>query len=899
MDLTAQTLNRKLQWILGVFVSLVSFIVYYITVQPTASFWDCGEFIACSRILGVMHPPGNPLVLLLGRLATMIPLFKDVGLRMNMLSVVSSSLTILFTFLIIAKLIERWRGEPRTWEDRLIVFGSAVFGALAFAFTDSFWFNAVEAEVYALSMLFTSSVIYLALKWEEQSAKASSLVLIFLIFYLFGMANGVHLENLLTFPFVFLIVWFHENVTVRRLLNLVAVQLAVPGLLYFLLFQYNPATIGYEEMLKRQADAVTFLKYFGGFWLIATLVYMYIKDRHVFAAWWVLPVIGLLSYSLYLVIYIRSGMNPPINENDPSTWVGMKDYLGRKQYGNEDMILTFLHRKADFWGYQIQLMYNRYFAWNFIGKGVTLDSQDRITEIVSFRGLYGIPFLVGLWGAVYHFIKDWKRALAVGVLFFVTGYAIVLYVNQPDPQPRERDYSYVGSFFAFALWIGIGMAAVFEWISDALKSKPRMKTAAFAAAGLLLTVAVPLNLFAFNHHDHSRAGNYVAWDYSYNILQTCEPDAVIFTNGDNDTFPLWYLQEVEGIRKDVRIVNLSLLNTSWYIRQLRDEHPKVPINLSDRAIESLQPMIWQTQEIEIPIPPEAVKKARAELGDTSTVKIGDRLVFPVKPTFNASGTQGIRVQDLMILQILHANQWQRPVYFAVTVSQDNFIGLAPYFRMDGLAFKVLPYTVRDVDGRVLEENILKKYKYRNLNNPGVYNDINILKLLQNYRSAFLQLSQWYLDRGRKADAARTLEQMSKIMPENVIPYSDERAALYIHKLSSDAGVQLDLNEQLKRVIPGQPVNRQDLFMTANYFMFNLQDWDAAEGILRRMIQADRNDFQAYSEMLRLYGLSGQHDKAVSLLEEYLTFHPGDTSASGELKRIKASLAPAEGAEKAR
>jgi hypothetical protein len=899
MDLSAQTLNRRLQWALGAFVFLASFIVYYLTVQPTASFWDCGEFIACSRILGVMHPPGNPLVLLLGRVSTMLPLFRDVALRMNVMSNIASGVTIWFTFLIIAKLIARWRGEPTTWEDRLVVYGSAVFGALAFAFTDSFWFNAVEAEVYALSMLFTSAVIYLALLWEEQSARASSLVLIFLIFYLFGLANGVHLENILTFPFVFMIAWFHENRTVRRLLNLVAVQIAVPGLLYFLLFQFNPAQYGYDELIQHQASAVQFLKIFGLIWLVATLAYIWFKDRHVFAVWWILPLIGILSYSLYLVIYIRAGMHPPINENDPSTIAAMQEYLGRKQYGNEDMILTFLHRKADFWNYQIHLMYNRYFAWNFIGKGTTLDSQDRIVEVFSFRGLYGIPFLVGLWGAIYHFMKDWKRALAVFVLFFVTGYAIVLYVNQPDPQPRERDYSYVGSFFAFALWIGIGMAAVLEWLSDALKRRPRWKKPAMTAVSLLLLIAVPVNLLAFNYREHNRAGNYVAWDYSYNILQTCEADAIIFTNGDNDTFPLWYLQEVEGIRKDVRIVNLSLLNTPWYIKQLRDEQPKVPINLSDRAIETLQPMIWQTQQIEIPIPPEAAARARKELGDTSTVKIGDKLVFPVKPTFSTSGTEGIRVQDLMILQILHANQWRRPVYFAVTVSQDNFIGLSPHFRMDGLAFKVLPYVVRDVDGRILEENVVKKYKYRNLNNPRVYNDLNILKLLQNYRSGFLQLVQWYIDRGRKADAARTVELMQKIMPEDVIPYSDERAALYINKLAGDAGIKLELNDQLGHVIPGQPINRQDLFMTANYFMFNLQDWDSAERVLRKLIDADHADMQAYSEMLRLYSLSRQHEKAASLLEEYLVYHPGDTSASGELKRIKSSLAPSASAEKAK
>ncbi|HEX9935429.1 MAG TPA: DUF2723 domain-containing protein, partial [bacterium] len=460
MDSAASGLNRKFQAITRALVFLISFIMYFKTMAPTTSYWDCGEFIACSQTLSVLHPPGAPLYLLIGRIMTMLPLSSDIGVRVNIFSVCISALTILFTFLIIVHLIRRYRGEPKTGEDRLILYFSGALGALGFAFTDSFWFNAVEAEVYAFSMFFTAGVVWLALVWEERSEKPNNLIYIFLIFYLFGLALSVHLLNLLVFPFILLIAYFHRNQTVRRLLMLLFVQVAVPMGLQFLFYQFNPNTMSYSEMLQHQAKASRFLMICGLSWTIVTMVYMYSKDRKVFTIWWVVPALAVFAYTTYLMIYMRARLHPPINENDPSTWKGMSDYLNRKQYGEDSMVLTFLYRKAEFWRYQIQMMYTRYFGWQFIGKGLMLDNQDRIIDIISFRGLYGLPFLVGLWGMVHHFAKDWKRALAVMVLFFMTGYAIIMYLNQPDPQPRERDYSYVGSFFAFALWIGIGVAAM-------------------------------------------------------------------------------------------------------------------------------------------------------------------------------------------------------------------------------------------------------------------------------------------------------------------------------------------------------------------------------------------------------------------------------------------------------
>ncbi|MCK4816342.1 DUF2723 domain-containing protein, partial [bacterium] len=281
-------LNRRIHYLFGGLVFFISLIVYFRSVAPTTSFWDCGEFIACSNILGVMHPPGAPLYLLIGRLMTMSPFFGDIGLRVNLFSVVISALTVFLAYLIIVQLIRRWRGDARTWEDRLIIFVSGAFGALAFAFTDSFWFNAVEAEVYAFSMFFTALVVWLALLWGERSQKEGNLLLIFFIFYMFSLATGVHLLNILVFPFVLLIAYFHENRTVRRLLLLLFVQAAVPLLLSVIFFQFDMNQFS-GDFREIQANASKFLKIFGLIWVVVTLIYMYNKDKKVFNSWWVIP----------------------------------------------------------------------------------------------------------------------------------------------------------------------------------------------------------------------------------------------------------------------------------------------------------------------------------------------------------------------------------------------------------------------------------------------------------------------------------------------------------------------------------------------------------------------------------------------------------------------------------
>lgn len=890
IDLQSDESNRRIQTIVGGLIFFIALIVYSVTVAPTTSFWDCGEFIACSYRLGVMHPPGAPLYLLIGRIMTMLPFFGDIGLRVNMFSVFISAATVLLTFLIIVQLIRRWRGEAKTWEDQVILYAGGALGALALAFTDGFWFNAVEAEVYAFSMFFTALVVWLALYWGERSERSGSLLLIFFIFYLFGLAAGVHLLNILAFPFVLLVAFFHENSTVRRLLLLLFVQVSVPILLYVTFYQFNPSALSYQQFVTHQSNAWKFLQWFGTFWVIGTLIYIYFKDRTVFKVWWILPILVVLGYSTYLAIYVRAGLSPPINMNDPSSLEAMKDYLGRKQYGEQSMLLTFLSRQADLWNYQIQLMYTRYFGWQFIGKGVLLDTRNRIVEIVSMRGLYGLPFIVGLWGAVYHFIKDRKRAIAVLMLFILTGVAIVVYLNQPDPQPRERDYSYVGSFFAFALWIGIGTAGIFERIAVLLKKRQRIKKAVFIVAGFVLLAAVPVNLIAFNYDSHNRSGNYVAWDYSYNILQTCEPQAIIFTGGDNDTYPLWYLQEVEGIRRDVRVICLSLMNSSWYVRQLRDREPMVPINLNDEVLAGIGPRTWKTSKVKIPVPEHVRQRemeklrARGELSDD--IQLPDSIAFTLAPTFPPRRPRMLRAQDLMVIRILQENRWERSIYFAKSVANADQIGLDRYLRMDGLALKVMPYPVKGIDPERLKENILEKYQYRGLDDSGIYFNLDAIRFLTNSRQTFLELARYYAGHGQNEKAVSVLKAMEERIPEAVIPYADERVALtvaYHYRLADAPG---EHEKRLQYVMAGKRLNRRNRFNLARFYAQEFQDWERAEGVYRQLIEENQNDAEAYSELLQVYSRSQRYRKGVILLESWLMHHPRDGQARRELERFK-------------
>jgi hypothetical protein len=746
-------------------ILLVSLALYVATMAPTTSFWDCGEFITASYTLSVPHPPGAPFFLVLGRLFTLLPFPADIGARVNLISPVSSALTVMLLYLSVIHLIAYWK--PRATMGWSEILGAAT-GALVFMASDSFWFNAVEAEVYAISMLFTALVVWLAFVWHarvESGSHDGSRILL-LVFYVIGLAIGVHLLNVLALPMVFMIMYFHyrpQHETHWRLLFLGLCVLTIlpvyPGIvLYFphLVEAFGAWVI--PAVLVGLALVFAFAQRQGHRWLglgsAATLLV-------------------LLGYLSYIVIMVRSGLNPPLDENDPETIQGLIAYLSREQYGSQGIVEQLFDRAAPFWDYQIHHMYNRYLAWNFLGQGEggTVD---------PFRFLM-LPALLAAWGAWVHWRKDNQRALTVLALFFLTGYAIVLYLNQTDPQPRERDYSYVGSFFAIALWVGVGAADLLGRLRERLNSP-----AAATAGGLVMLLLVPGLMVARSYEEHDRTGNYVAWDYAWNALNMLEPDAILFTNGDNDTFPLWYLQEVEGIRKDVRVVNLSLLNTGWYIRQLRDIEPRVPMaeTLTDEFIADYidgtgrEAVLWRYWGPSMwvdgsgkPLPQAAWFRVPITLED------GTRTAIRLEPSIRLEvgdgwdGPNFIRVQDRMILEILRAAQWKRPVYMAITAPSYNFAGTYPLYRMDGLAFRMLG-TVgpHESDPVVLEKTLaLFETHFRGLDDPHVHFDDQIERLVQNYRSTYLELARTYERLGQVDKLLATIERMERFMPESVIP----------------------------------------------------------------------------------------------------------------------------------
>lgn len=856
---------------------LVSLVVYLRTIAPTVSFWDCGEFIACSYLLAIPHPPGAPFYLLLGRLASMIPWTADIGLRVNLLSAVVTALTIMLTYLIIVRLIKQWRGEPKDGGDGFILIASGLLGALSLAFTDTVWFNAVEAEVYSFSLAFTGAIVYLILVWLEKAQQEGAERYLLIIAYLVGLAIGVHLLMVLAIPAIALVVYFKR-------LDMSGQKMTLQNAGWFLLitggifFAIYPGVVQYVPAL---AGAL-------GLWAVGLLYVVVLA-----AAWWAvtsgrriasLAFMGLflvlLGYSTYELILIRSGLDPVIDENDPETADGMLKYLNREQYGTWGIFprrfpglapewqfeqenpgrnyKTYQwSRQMDFlWDYQIKKMYIRYLGWQFIGKGDTMGPDGFIAENFSARGLFALPFLIGLLGMYYHFRKDWRHATTILGLFIVTGVAIVIYLNQENPQPRERDYVFVGSFFAFALWIGTGVSAILEWLKERFymsrsgSSGPAPDNKLFklsaAVAVVVLTLALPLNLLSFNFTDHDRSGNYVAYDYSYNILQSCEQNSILFTNGDNDTFPLWFLQYVYNIRPDVRIVNLSLLNTDWYIKQLKNQEPKVPISLTDRQIEQLQLIPWEAQKIKIPVPLAARSEVLGQIDVASQAQAEplSELEVNVQPTVFG---KALRVQDFMILNIIYANQWRKPINFAVTVSDDNKVNLDPWLRMDGLVFKLVPMSGEVLARERLQKNLFENFKFRNLNNSDVYYDDNVIGLLQNYRAAYLRLAQEYLMQRNNNKVIETLNKMEEVMPEKVIPVPDYRLSMRIGQLYDLAGNTAELIRRGEEIIKEQPDNP----MVVGYLV---------------------------SSLSRV----GNHQRAVELLEEWLKRHPEDTEAQARL-----------------
>jgi hypothetical protein len=868
-------------------VFLISFIIYTLTVSPTVSYWDCGEFIASSYTLAVPHPPGAPLFLLIGRFFSMIPFVKDIALRVNFISVISSALTIMLLYLSIVHLIREWKGSLTSDPDWQIAIFSGILGSLTFAFTHSFWFNAVEAEVYAPSMLCTALLVWLILVWAERSEQPGNERYLLMISYLIGLAIGIHLLNVLALPFVTLIIFYKKfEFTRKKFLINAGITIGIILLVY-------PGIVKYLPRIALKFGTMGLILFFVT--LIWIVLWAFNNNKKIVSLISTSILLIIIGYSTYAMIYIRSNLDPMIDENDPENIEHFVNYLEREQYGDHSITdrakvwkdspngKRYKSAWEYFWKYQVDKMYIRYFLWQFVG----LSENE---EDVDPKQFYYIPFLLGLIGIYWQFKNDYRNGLAVFALFFMTGLAIVLYLNQPDPQPRERDYSYVGSFFAFSIWIGMGYAGIIEFLTGKRKEQDKdslSNIVRFIVFFILILIA-PIHMIAKNYDSHDRTGNYVAWDYSYNMLQSCEQDGIIFTNGDNDTFPLWYLQEVEKIRTDIRIVNLSLLNTGWYIQQLRDLEPKVPIAYSDYQLENQLGVIkWEKQKCILKIPEQIGEKFRDEFRNKFehlNINVPDEIIFEVKPTMSIpNGPSLLRVQDWMILNILAVNKWRKPVYFAVTVAKDNMLSeLQHYLRMDGLALKIVPFKNWEISPEKLEKNLVHVYKYRGLQDPDVYYDSNIQGLLQNYRSAFLQLIEYYARNKDMNKVNELLEKMEEKMPSSVIIWTNKylRIIRDSYLLAADPS-KFDTLIALN-------ANEEELILLGEN-LYRLHFLEAAEKVFTYIYNVNPSNIHALSILINIYERTKNYGNAIKYLENHLKVNPNDINAKAKLDFFKKEI----------
>lgn len=925
---------KRLNNIGGVIAFFVALIVYTLTLEPTASWWDCGEYISTAFKLQVGHPPGAPLFQLLGRLFSLLA-FGDVtkvAFMINFMSAFVSALTILFLFWTITHLVRKIVGTNGTLtkDEGIVVLASGFIGALAYTFSDSFWFSAVEGEVYAMSSFFTAVVFWAILKWEEQRDETHSIRWIIFIAYLVGLSIGVHLLNLLAIPAI-AFVWYFRNQAnpsgkgiiftgaISLVLLAVIMYLIIPGVVSlaakFELFFVNAIGLPFNS-----GTIIYFLLIIGG--LTYGIIWSQKKRKFVWNTVLLSLTFILIGYSSFLMLVIRANANTPINENSPDDAISLLSYLNREQYGTwpiltgqyynsphdpqnpfsdgspiyirdnkkgryvitddrknsetnyDPRFTTFLPRMYSSqanhvrayksWGkivgrpititnlrgeqetivkptftenlrflfsYQIGHMYMRYFMWNFVGRQNDIQGHGGVKEGNWLSGInvldemrlgnqtdlpasmrsdsrntyYFLPLILGLIGMFAHFNKNYKDGLVVALLFFMTGLAIVLYLNQTPMQPRERDYAYAGSFYAFAIWIGLGVFAIY----NKLKKVTAEQIALPATIGLSLIV--PVLMAVENWDDHDRSGKYAARDFAASYLNSCDKNAILITNGDNDTFPLWYAQEVEGIRTDIRVVNYMLSSGDWYVHQLaRKIYDSDPLKFRlspeqyNKGVNEIVPVFEQTKArvdirevINFVASEDSRSKAPLNTGEEvnfiPTRKL--RLVVDkekaiangIVPEYMADSVVpyidwDIKANyffknDLMLLDFLANNDWERPLYFASPGSVNNAIDIDKYCHQTGIVYKFIPVIADSyingmggVDDVASYDILLNKTKWGNINDPKVTVDLESSRNGRMVRQNYLRLVSALSKKGKNAEAASVVDHIIKEFPNEKYPF---------------------------------------------------------------------------------------------------------------------------------
>ena len=994
--------------IVGWVVCLIACSVYVLTMEPTGSFWDCGEFVSSAYKLQIPHPPGAPLFILLGRF--FIILFGDnptnAALGVNFMNAIASGFTILFLFWSIthfARKIVKKEGVELTKQQLITIMGAGAVGALAYTFSDSFWYSAVEGEVYALSSLFTAAVFWAILKWEHEVDTENKLDghkfsradrWLILIFYLMGLSIGVHLLNLLTIPAIVMVYYFKRyKVTTAGTIFAFIIGCVVTGLVQVAIIQWSIKGAGlFDQFFVNNMGTSFFIGFATYFVLLAALLILGLRFTAVqiqkftgFAVWlsaiillfcfpfingvltFLLLLVGIgvilgffylkqeilsflkiglwstifliLGYSTYFTTLVRSSANPSVDMYNVDNPVSLVGYLSREQYGdwpilygpdyvyrspfvttgdlyvkgeengkdkyvaagktrkqdfsaspsdeekqqiaeqhkwdpektdkigphifprmwdngnerNQEYVYqtfsgmsgdgppTFVNNIHYFLDYQFRWMYWRYFMWNFAGKqndlqgfgnrrdgnwnsGINvIDKQifghstpDELPDTAGKTNkannkLFFLPFILGVIGFIFQLNRNKRDWLISFLLFFFTGMAIVIYLNQSGQQPRERDYAYVGSFYAFAIWIGLGVIWVKEQLSRYLKGGA---TAEYAALGICL-LAVPVLMASQEWDDHDRSKKTLARDIGKDYLESCTKDGILISFGDNDTYPLWYAQEVEKIRPDLRVINYSLLGTDWYINELRykvnesaptdviftpqqiegdkrnvvftpaylshgngqllagydqskyydlytilknvtaSDDPKNTVQFNDED----QGNIIPASKLSIPVDVEWVKK-------NMPLNPGDSVVSELKLDIKR---QYLQKNDLAVLAIIAGNKWKRPIYFTSTQELED-LGLEKYVRMEGLSYRLVPVEGTSVELDVSYKNLTEKFAYGNAGKPHVYFDEENRRHLNSIRQAHAFLGMALVDAGKMDSARKELRKYDNSVLESNIPY---------------------------------------------------------------------------------------------------------------------------------
>ena len=863
---TFKKLNICMAWL----VCAIAAIVYGLTVEPTASLWDCPEFIACGYKLEIGHPPGAPVFMLAANLfSQMASDPSHVALMVNLLSALLSAGCIFFLFLTVThlarKLICTISDREMSIPQVITIEACGMVGALAYTFSDTFWFSAVEAEVYAFSSFLTALMFWLILKWESEMDKPGSTRWIVLIAYITGLSIGVHLLCLLCLPAMSFVVYFRrtKRVTWKGMLKtLIASGLLVAAILYGLI----PGVVKFGGWFELLFTNVLGCPYNTGLicyilLLTGTIIIAYYKaKRRIVRLSLACLLMMLIGYSSYGVIFIRANAQTPMCENAPDNIFSLGSYLNREQYGKTPLFygpaycseidrvaegeylvprqkegkavyrpvadstkqeyevvrhdIDYLYKnnmyfprmhssrhakayedwmggveKKDgvpttaenlrfFLSYQVNFMYWRYFLWNFVGRQNNIQGHGEVEHgnwITGFRWIddwllgcdtsklpsdlkenkgrnvfYGLPLLLGLVGMLWQWRKGSKgkqQFLVVMLLFLMTGLAIVVYLNQTPLQPRERDYAYAGSFYAFAIWIGMGVGM----ISEKVKVKSGKYATIMAVLSAIACLLVPIQMVTQTWDDHDRSGRYTCRDFGANYLNSMQREGhpIILTNGDNDTFPLWYNHEVEGVRTDTRVVNMEYLQTDWYIDQMKRpayESPALPISFHH----------------------EDYKEGRMEYVpiETDSIAIGSA-------TISLKGKKGLFKNELMVLDMLLQANWERPIYMSISMGSDILPFLRNHLVLEGLAYRISPMaTNQKIDVERLYDNIMHRFRYGGLNTKGIYVDEDVKRMANTHQLIMGVLIDSLLQHGDLKRALSVCHKWQKEMPQENVPYTE-------------------------------------------------------------------------------------------------------------------------------